>query len=123
MIKVLIKCSSRYPIERPRIRLLIKKILGDQGENKDIEVSLAFVGDRKMKELNKKYRQLEETTDVLSFSLEKDNFPDKVLRLGDIVISYPQARKQAGENNLTVDQEIDRLVEHGLLSLLGLHKS
>lgn len=120
MIKVLINCSSRYPIDRKRIRLLIKKILGNQVEEKDIEISIFFAGDRKMKALNLTYRKVNETTDVLSFPLKGSKFPDNVLRLGDIVISYPQARKQAAENNLTVDEEIDKLIEHGLLSLLGL---
>lgn len=120
MIKVLINCSSRYPIDRKRIRLLIKKILGDQMEEKDIEISILFAGDRKMKALNLTHRKVNETTDVLSFPLKGSKFPDNVLRLGDIVISYPQARKQAAENNLTVDEEIDKLIEHGLLSLLGL---
>lgn len=47
--------------------------------------------------------------------------PDDILRLGDIVISYPQAVKQAAENNVLVDEEIGSLVKHGLLHLLGIH--
>jgi len=49
------------------------------------------------------------------------NPPDEILRLGDIIISYPQAVKQAGENNILVDQEIGNLVKHGVLHLLGIH--
>lgn len=121
MIRVLINASARYPVERKRIRLLVKKILGRSGFEKNIEVSIFFAGDRKMKKLNLAYRKKNETTDILSFPLKGAKFPDKILRLGDIVISYPQARKQAMENNLTMDEEMDRLIEHGLLSLLGLH--
>jgi len=47
--------------------------------------------------------------------------PDDWWYLGDVVISYPQALKQAQEHNLLVDEEIDRLVEHGVLHLLGIH--
>lgn len=124
MIKILIKADSRYPVERKRIRQKIKQILGKKGLTQDTEVSILFIGDRKMKSLNKKYRGKSETTDVLSFPLNEGGHPfpaEETLRLGDIVISYPQARKQAGEYNVLVDEEIDRLVEHGLLHLLGIH--
>jgi probable rRNA maturation factor len=121
MIKVLINSSSHYPVSRKRVRKLIKNILGEYGINKNIEVSILFAGDRKVKSLNQQYRKIAATTDVLSFPLQDTKFPDNVLRLGDIVISYPQARKQAREKNILVDEEIDKLVKHGLLSLLGLH--
>ena len=49
------------------------------------------------------------------------NIPDGILRLGDIVVSYPVARRQAGEHNLLVDNEIKILVKHGMLHLLGIH--
>jgi len=121
MIKVLINSSSRYPVERKRIRQLVKKILGSHLTNKETEVSILFCGDRKMTWLNSKWLGRQGTTNVLSFPLKASNYPDKVFRLGDIVISYPQVRKQAAENEVTVDEEVDRMVEHGLLSLLGLH--
>lgn len=120
MIRVLINSSFRYPVDRKRIRALVKEILGEYALEKDIEVSILFCGNRKIKALNLTYRKINQATDVLSFPLKGTKFPDNVLRLGDIIISYPQARKQAAENNLMVDQEIDRLVKHGLLNLLGL---
>ena len=78
-----------------------------------------------MRELNKKYRKLDKTTDVLSFGLnEGDAFvesPDDVLRLGDIVVSYPQAVDEAREENKMVIDQIVLLVLHGLDHLLGKH--
>ena len=123
MIKVLIKADSRYPVDRKMAREKVKQILESKRLTQGVEVSLSFVGDRKMKILNFKYRKKNETTDVLSFSItEGEPFPkDNILRLGDIVISYPQARKQAREYNILVDKEIEKLVEHGLLHLLGIH--
>jgi len=123
MIKVLIKADSRYPVDRKKVREKVKQVLKDKGLTQDVEVSLSFVGDRKIKALNLKFRNKKETTDVLSFSQnEGEPFPeDDILRLGDVVISYPQARKQAGEYHILVDEEIDKLVEHGLLHLLGIH--
>jgi probable rRNA maturation factor len=123
-IKILIKADYRYPVERKRIRQKVKKTLKEKGLTEDVEMSISFVGDRKMKQLNTTYLKRKETTDVLSFPLleEKVSFPQSnILQLGDIVISYPQARKQAGQYNVLVDEEIDKLVEHGLLHLLGIH--
>ena len=97
----------------------------------EVEIEIGFVGDREMTRLNKTYMGRVGTTDVLSFpltesskvapeSMEFVNPPDGILRLGEIIISYPQARKQAQENNVLVDEEVSRLVQHGLLHLLGI---
>jgi len=81
--------------------------------------SVAFVSDRRMRELNSLFRGKDSTTDVLSFPHEPDEFdPDKD-NLGDIVISAEQAQKQAAENELTLDIEIKQLILHGLLHLRG----
>lgn len=87
------------------------------------------IGDRKMMELNEKHMKHLGTTDVLSFPLGNGtgsgagfvNPPDGILRLGDIVVSYPQAVKQAQEHSLLVDDEVCNLVQHGLLHLLGIN--
>lgn len=82
-------------------------------------VSIAFVSDRRMTELNKLFRGTDKTTDVLSFPHEPDDFdPDKA-NLGDIVISAEQAAKQAEENGLTLELEIKQLILHGVLHLCG----
>jgi probable rRNA maturation factor len=81
--------------------------------------SVAFVSDRRMKELNKLFRDKDSTTDVLSFPNEPDEFdPDKA-NLGDIVISAEQAKKQAAENALSLEIEIKQLILHGVLHLCG----
>lgn len=92
------------------------------------EVSLSVVGDRMMRNLNKRFRQIDATTNVLSFPLAVNHTrqrfvdpPDNKLYLGDIVISYPQAREDAAQENKLVDDKIDELVEHGLMHLLGNH--
>lgn len=96
-----------------------------EGVKTSVEIGVVVVGDRQMRKLNLKYRHLDETTDVLAFPLQNDgqlpfvDYPDKILRLGDIVISYPQARESAREENKLVDEKIDELVVHGLEHLLG----
>lgn len=126
MISTLLFCESRYPVNRKAIKKTIEAVLGERGVSGDIEVSIAIVGDRKMRKLNKKYRQKDETADVLSFSqvegpAQPDPSPDRMLRLGDIVVSYPQARKNAAKKESLVDEEINFLVRHALLHLLGIH--
>ena len=81
------------------------------------EVSVTFCSDKFMKKLNYKYRGKNKSTDVLSFDLG-----DKKL-LGDVYISIPDARRQAKEYNVPLEEEIKRLAVHGILHVLGLsHK-
>ncbi|MDT4952365.1 MAG: putative rRNA maturation factor [Acidobacteriota bacterium] len=82
--------------------------------------TVAFVLDRGMRELNRRWRGKGGTTDVLSFPAGQDEF-EKVegLRLGDVVISVEQAARQAGEHGLSFDTEVAQLILHGLLHLCG----
>jgi len=85
----------------------------------DRSFSVAFISDRRMKELNTFFRGKASTTDVLSFPHEPDTFDPDKSNLGDIVISAEQAEKQAAENGLTVEGEIKQLILHGALHLCG----
>ena len=82
------------------------------------EVSLSIVDDREMHELNLRYRNVDRTTDVLSFPLEEER-PKEPCLLGDIVVSAPRARQQAGEYGHSLLREMNFLVVHGTLHLLG----
>ena len=83
-------------------------------------MSILFVGDRAMRTLNRTYRGKDRTTDVLSFSLREGAFPQLHRQvLGDIVISLPTAARQAKAAGDTVQREVDRLLVHGLLHLMG----
>mgnify|MGYP001558120707 CR=1 FL=1 len=128
LINVLIKTDSHYRVNRERIRNTISSLLAEKKVRGEVEVSVMVVGDRLMRKLNNEYRKLDKTTDVLSFPLSSEegkisfvDAPDHILRLGDIVLSYPQAVDAAGEENMLVDDKIDELAEHGLLHLLGYH--
>lgn len=81
--------------------------------------TVAFVSDRKMRKLNKQFRNKNSTTDVLSFPHGPDEFDADTNTLGDIVISVEQAERQAKENGLTLENEIKQLILHGLLHLCG----
>jgi probable rRNA maturation factor len=123
-ISVLIFVESRYKVSRKRIKQIVKNTLDKNDINGSVEISIAIVGDRKMRELSKKYKGEDKTRNILSFSQsEGDFFPvsSDVLRLGDIVLSYPQVINDAVRDEMLVDDKVDQLVEHGLMHLLGLH--
>lgn len=82
------------------------------------EISLVLTDDNEMQEINKLYRKIDKTTDVLSFPInEGKNISSKML--GDIVISIDRMKSQAIENGCTEEEELATLFIHGLLHLLG----
>ncbi len=83
-------------------------------------VTIAFVSDGSMKELNRRWRGKRGTTDVLSFPAAQDEFERfEGLSLGDVVVSVEQAARQAAEHGLAFDEEVSQLILHGLLHLCG----
>ena len=76
------------------------------------EISILFCGDARMRALNRRYRHRNRSTDVLAF-------PGEGAALGDIVISVPYARRQARRRGESRAREIERLLLHGYLHLLG----
>ncbi len=103
--------KTKSKINLKLIEQVVKKFLSHYNLiNK--EVSIAFVGDRVIKNLNKKYRQIDKITDILSFSGDNDF-------LGEIIINYNQIKKQAKKNKKTVKQELIFVLIHGLLHLIG----
>ena len=120
MISVLISAESRYPINRKRVREATKKFIDKVGLD-DVEVSVSIVGSRKIKKLNRDFRQIDKQTNVLSFPLETSRDPDKMLRLGDVIICYPVARGEAIREQKMMDEKIEELLIHGLKHLVGEH--
>ena len=115
------------------------------GIDGDAEASLLITGDETVRALNAEYRGLDETTDVLSFSADHpghwegdgDGPPESRFRgndekqeefvlppgaprpLGEIIVSWPQARRQAVEHGVSPERELAHLVVHGALHLVG----
>ena len=85
---------------------------------KSAHATIAFVSDRQIKELNRRFRGIDKATDVLSFPAA-DETTSETTNLGDIAISLERAAIQARENQLTLDEEIAQLILHGLLHLCG----
>jgi rRNA maturation RNase YbeY len=123
-VRVLLYVESRYPVNRKRVRAVVKRVIEAHAIEQPVEVSISFVGDRKMRELSRVYKGDDRTRNILSFSLtegEPTVLPTDCLRLGDIVISYPVLVKESAEEEELVDDRADMLVEHGLMHLLGIH--
>lgn len=110
------------------IRLLIRKscaaVLDEEGFKNNAEVSVSFVDDEQIRELNAQFRNIDSSTDVLSFPLgengeyDYNNETDSYL-LGDIVISMETATKQAEIYGHTLEREIGFLTVHSMLHLMG----
>ena len=119
-MKVLIKNQQRHrPLNKSRILNAAGNILSltDQAM---VELSILFVGDRKMLELNSAYRGKNKTTDVLSFEAHIPvDIKEGPQILGDIVISVPRAESQAQAANIEFYDELCRLLIHGVLHLTG----
>ncbi|MFC2018284.1 rRNA maturation RNase YbeY [Chloroflexota bacterium] len=93
----------------------------------EVELSLFITGDETVRDINQKYRGMDETTDVLSFALTEEGSdisqfilpPDGISHLGEVIISYPRAVMQAEKADHDVEQEMALLIIHGILHLLG----
>jgi probable rRNA maturation factor len=79
------------------------------------EVSLTFLDDRGIRALNRDYLGRDRPTDVIAFSLHEPGDPP----LGDVYVGYEQARRQAGELTVPLEEELLRLAIHGTLHVLG----
>jgi probable rRNA maturation factor len=107
----------RQAIYPARLRAVAQEIMTEAGAA-DADLSVALVGDRRMRGLNRKYRGRDQSTDVLAFAMREARGPDSSL-LGDVVISFDTALRQARTVRHSVDQEVVRLLIHGILHLLG----
>jgi probable rRNA maturation factor len=135
---VIVNLQRIIKVDTSLLARFLSDALGQIAEIQGRCPSIAFVSDRRMKELNSFFRGKDSATDVLSFPHEPDEFvqsarfgssDNEEMRdeartqnedfLGDIVISAEQAARQAHENGLSLENEIKQLILHGLLHLCG----
>lgn len=141
-----IRNFTQNEIDESLLKNITKNVLKEVGIKEKTEISLAIVGDGRMRRLNKMYRGKNRVTDVLSFEskpassggglvipylakafprlkknkdIEFIDPPDNIKRLGEIIICYPQAKKQAKKLNHSLEEELTILLIHGTLHLLG----
>jgi probable rRNA maturation factor len=130
-----IAISGEAPFDLAPVRSAIRRAVRPYGLPRDAEVQVAFVSDEAMRALNKRFRRIDKTTDVLSFG-EAIPARDRGARalahiearraqnggrfdLGEILISPSQAERQARRRTKPLAQEVAFLAAHGALHLLG----
>lgn len=114
MIEVLNQ-QNRYEIDIKQFSSLLERLMMHYGQ-KDTEITLAFVNNSVIKKLNHKFRNKDTPTDVLSFPL-REQAADGKYYLGDIIVSVPQAAKQARIKKHSLARELEILTIHGYLHL------
>ena len=118
MIEV-INRQRRRRMDTGRWREFSEKALGEIGA-KDEGVTVVFVSDRAVRDLNRRFRGRNTATDVLSFPTKRAPFEEpEEMGLGDIVVSVERAEAQSAEHGLSFDEEVAQLILHGLLHLCG----
>ncbi len=108
---------------REWVRARVKAILAALGETQ-WEVGVSFIGDEAMRQLNRHWRGIDESTDILSFSNEEDDLPflldeGALPYLGDLAISLQALKRNALSFSVETEEELLRLLIHGILHLLG----
>ena len=101
---------------------IIEQALKTLGIEDDVEVSCVLVDDERIHEINREYRHIDRSTDVISFAMEDNDqfYVEGMPRtLGDIFISVDHAKKQAEEYGHSLRREMCFLFTHGILHLLG----
>ena len=123
-IDVQIAPTVQAPVERTWLRKVAKAALQGERLAQPTEVGILLTTDDEVSRLNGRYRGQQRSTDVLSFAFQEgdETFvapPDGVRWLGEVVVSYPQAVRQAAEYGHSIEREIAFLTVHGVLHLLG----
>lgn len=120
MNEISIENLTNYDIDLEFLNDVIKYTLETEKVNNAL-ANIIIVDNKKIKDINKKYRNIDKETDVISFALEDDNtFVEIPIRvLGDIYISIEKATSQAKEYGHSLKRELAFLTVHGILHLLG----
>ncbi len=106
--------TPALPVQK--ILRLGREILEGEGMRRAGDISIVFLNDRRIRTINRRYLHHDCATDVITFPLHETPSPTVE---GEIYISHERARIQARRFNVTFENEILRLVAHGLLHLLG----
>lgn len=113
--------QDKFPVSEDMEKLIEKVILESlkvEGLSDNYEISISFVNNNEIKELNKEYRGVDAETDVLSFPMDEDFIVPTPL-LGDIIISLERANEQALEYQHSLEREVAYLTAHSMFHLMG----
>lgn len=119
MITLEISESYRSLINPEPIEKAAKTTLVQQAASPDAELTIVVTDDNQLHQLNREYRDIDSPTDVLSFPADFTDPESEMPYLGDILISYERAKVQAAAGRHSEIAELQLLVVHGVLHLLG----
>jgi probable rRNA maturation factor len=128
-INISVEQKLKVSLEEGWLQKIALSTLGAEGITSSAEMGLVITDSKTIQKLNRTYRGEDQPTDVLAFHMPPKTSqeselsfvgpPDGVNHLGEVVISYPQAVRQAQEQGQSVAQELALLIVHGILHLLG----
>jgi len=118
-IQLQIKPAYQAGVDPATLRAAARAALKHQAAPTPSEVTLMIAGDRELHTLNRQFLGHDRPTDVLSFPASELHPATGRLYLGDIAISYPQAHASAARGGHPVQAELQLLIVHGVLHLLG----
>jgi len=106
-------------IYQRRLQKLIAHILESEGLTPDTILNIVFTDNATIHELNKRFLDRDRPTDVLSFNVHTEYLPNELQILGDVYVSVEKANEQAENFRVQFQDELERLVTHGILHLIG----
>lgn len=110
--------SSRYKIDRKKIRQIADSILAEKGYSQGYVLNIIFVGKIKMRQIAKKYKKEDVALPVLSFPYKAEKMGEERI-IGEVFICYPQAVLLAAEREKKVEYILTELIRHGINNLIG----
>lgn len=125
MVTTYLQNKTRSAFDFSFLEQTVARVLSKYGITDNVDIELQIVGSARMRRLNREHRKKDYPTDVLSFPIWPDLPAIKAQRgkilLGSIVVCLPVAVRDAKEENISLNEKLDFLVDHSLLHLMGFH--
>jgi len=121
MDKILVKYPKNWGLDSVKVENIGNKVLKKFNFSFKVELSIFFVGRRKAKDLNIKYRKMDYVPQVLGFPNSRNEDPDGWVRLGDVVICTDKLKEEAklvSNKNRSIYEILEEWIEHGVNNLL-----
>lgn len=115
----MIHIEAEFPFPEDLLERTVHAAFTHESESLDSELSIVLTDDARLRELNRDYLGIDAPTDVLSFPASETDPETGARYIGDILISIPRAQEQANAAGHPLESEVQLLVVHGVLHLLG----
>lgn len=115
----MIHIESDFPVPRDLLQRAAQAVLTQQAESLEAELTVVLTDDARLQQLNREYLGIDAPTDVLSFPASETDPETGARYIGDLLISVPRAQAQADAAGHPLESELQLLVVHGVLHLMG----